>query len=558
MKLPKNQPNLYARKILWGFLGLLIAGSVSTFLLLHESALYFLLHPQVLLSHLKNGARIPANIELEIVKYPSGNKDRHDLVPETIETVNQIARDITVKIKNDRNNQNGSGAIVAKTQNTDYPNTYYIVTAKHVVGKQTDYSVVTPDGESYPVNEQAIEKFAGVDLAILQFRSEKNYSVAILGDYHLQYDAMGWVFLSGWPIVKKINYANSAQHEFNAGRLFSSEFGSLQITDRDLNQGYELVYTNFSKAGISGGPILDTEGRVIGIHGASRVDRLHKVQLGDSLGVPIQRFLGLINQGGIPQEFLQIETSHPAKSTQAASSDAGILAEFSLQEPSDPKNYRHWVNYGNQLWRMGLNQGAIDAFEKAIKIQPNFYPAWYLQGLVLKEEQQYAEALASFERVMKIQPKLIQGLKERGEVFARLGDYPNAIASIEQGLEMNSQDFIFHWLRGNWLYESKRYVKAIAAYTDAINLKSHPLVYYNRGVARYSLKDYSGAIADFDAAIQYNFKHGKTYLGRGFAYLAQGNQQKAQQDLAQAQKLFCETGHLNCENLPGLLKQLGL
>jgi tetratricopeptide (TPR) repeat protein len=183
----------------------------------------------------------------------------------------------------------------------------------------------------------------------------------------------------------------------------------------------------------------------------------------------------------------------------------GYWAEFNLQEPSDPKNYRHWVNYGNQSWRMGWNPEAIKAFEKAIKIQPNFYPAWYLQGLVLKEEQKYPAALASFQQVMKLQPKLIQGLKERGEVFARLGDYPNAIASIDQALAMKSQDFMFHWLRGNWLYESKRYVKAIAAYTDAINLKSHPLAYYNRGVARYHLKDYPGAIADFDAAIQHNF-----------------------------------------------------
>jgi S1-C subfamily serine protease len=320
MKLPNNQPKIYARKILWAFLGLLIAGAGCTFLLVNESALYFLLHPQVLLVHLKNSDRTPANLQLNIINFYTS--PTNPLESDRIQKVNQIARDITVRIQSDRTNQTGSGAIIAKTQNTYDRNTYYIVTAKHVVGKQTDYSVVTPDGESYPVNQQAIEKFAGADLAILQFTTENTYSVAILGDYDLQYDAMNWVFLSGWPIVKNIN---SAQSEFNAGRLFSSEFASLQITDRDLNQGYELVYTNFSKAGISGGPVLDTEGRVIGIHGASRVDRLHKVQLGDSLGVPIQRFLGLINQAGIPRDSLKIETSHPAKSTQAQSIDAGIL-----------------------------------------------------------------------------------------------------------------------------------------------------------------------------------------------------------------------------------------
>jgi len=531
-------------------LGLLGGGIAIAFLLLNPSTLYFIRYPQALLHQGRSGeamSQSKALARLDIIEQDL-TVISAPVFEELAKKVEGMAREITIQIKNENKHQ-GSGAIVAKSGNQ-----YYVLTAKHVVNKIDTYSVVTRDGKSYQVDDDMVKKFAGLDLAILQFTSEENYPVATLANAPLNYDETRWVFLSGWPIVPE---NQPSQYEFNLGQLVSQEIALLNITDANsVNQGYELLYSNFSKAGVSGGPVLDTQGRLIGIHGAARVDRVNNVQLGDSLGVPIQRFLDVVNQTNLPQESLKIEVNPPAEITKNSQGIEGknkinlsrdsVLA---VNQPADKNNHSHWVNYGNQLWRMGLTEAAIQAFDEAIKIQPDFYPAWYLRGLALTENQQYPEALTSFDRVLKLEPKFLQVWAEKGKILAELGEYSKAVKSIEKGIKRNQKNLMFHWLHGNWLYRSKQYVKAIAAYNNAIAIKPHPFVYYNRGVAHYLMHNYSQAIADYNQALQMNLNIGEIYLARSLAYTAQGNAQKAAEDLGKAKQILCEQRRPECEKI---------
>jgi len=108
--------------------------------------------------------------------------------------VNKIAQEITVRI--DLSRGNGSGIIIAQRGNS-----YYVLTAEHVVDKEEKYQVVTHDGKRYPVDYSTVQTL-GVDLAVLQFQSQESYPVATLANYDLGIYEERWVFLSGWPGLK--------------------------------------------------------------------------------------------------------------------------------------------------------------------------------------------------------------------------------------------------------------------------------------------------------------------------------------------------------------------
>ncbi|MDE5093359.1 MAG: serine protease, partial [Trichodesmium sp. St11_bin5] len=86
--------------------------------------------------------------------------------------INQISTEFTVLI--DAINP-ASGVIISRKKDT-----YYVLTANHVVETQDEYAIFTKDGERYEVDYQKIIKLPGVDLAVVEFQSSKNYQVATL------------------------------------------------------------------------------------------------------------------------------------------------------------------------------------------------------------------------------------------------------------------------------------------------------------------------------------------------------------------------------------------
>jgi WD40 repeat protein len=210
------------------------------------------------------------------------------------QAIANMAKEITVVI----NGQNpGSGVIVAKQGNT-----YHVLTAKHVVATEDEYEIVTPDGIKHPLNYSKVQKFSGVDLALAQFTSNNNYRVAQLGN-SANITEGATVYTSGWPhpgraITQRI-------YQLTKGNISGRPLESLE-------DGYELVYTNITRSGMSGGPVLDAQGRVIGIHGRGEGETIFNpdtgqtvdVKSGFNLAIPINSFFKNASQNKINIPYL--------------------------------------------------------------------------------------------------------------------------------------------------------------------------------------------------------------------------------------------------------------
>ena len=208
--------------------------------------------------------------------------------------VNDIAKPITVMIGG--LDGKGSGVIIDKNGNT-----YTVLTANHVVKKAGYglYEIITHDGQKYPMENKA-QTLGKLDLALVRFTSSKNYPIAKIADSRTVKEGET-VHNSGFPIP---SISNNQQRNYF--------FITAQITSRGRgeNLGYDLFLSGSPRPGMSGGPILNDQGEVIGIYGKAEFGRSESALARDGVqGIPTEKFSNLIsNIQNITQNDTQANT----------------------------------------------------------------------------------------------------------------------------------------------------------------------------------------------------------------------------------------------------------
>ncbi|MBW4056718.1 MAG: tetratricopeptide repeat protein [Proteobacteria bacterium] len=84
----------------------------------------------------------------------------------------------------------------------------------------------------------------------------------------------------------------------------------------------------------------------------------------------------------------------------------------------DPKNFNAWVSLGNDYFDTEQVQKSINAYGKALEIQPNNPNVLTDQGVMFRKVGWYDKALANFENANKIEPNHLQSLYNAGLVYA--------------------------------------------------------------------------------------------------------------------------------------------
>ncbi|MDJ1181605.1 S1 family peptidase [Roseofilum casamattae] len=211
----------------------------------------------------------------------------------------------------------GSGVVIGRYRQRGR-NVYVVLTAAHVVQHSDDiYNIITPlprDGskrrQKIAIRPRDIQKLPDLDLAIVRFRSDRDYDTATLGDSDFTTEGAG-VYIAGFPnpgeaIRRRVFQFTSS---LVSSRLDQEILVEGEEEDGPLPGGYAIVYTNVTRAGMSGGPVFDVAGRVIGIHGMgdaerivgtdpnakpgqeARASRTVNIKTGFNLGIPIRAFL---------------------------------------------------------------------------------------------------------------------------------------------------------------------------------------------------------------------------------------------------------------------------
>jgi tetratricopeptide (TPR) repeat protein/S1-C subfamily serine protease len=460
--------------------------------------------------------------------------------------LNRQTRQQTVRIE--ANGGNGSGVIVAKQGSS-----YYVLTAKHVVfdlyqTKQlyTDIKTITHEQESYTIQPTDITLAEGLDLAVVKFTSKANYPVASLGNYSPRQDAI--VFAAGFPDRQRID-SPLWQWQLNPGKnLGDRELRKFYTQDKFSfeSDGYDTIYTSISYGGMSGGGIFDTEGRVVGIHGKVEGDGGSKQQewnkdlsFGNSLGISIQSFIGLATKLKVSPQLLKT-SKNAARDLNAGELSTVVAVRDSIPQPQADGSAKQWLQYGNQLHRIGKYTDAVTAFDSAIAKSPGYqWAGYYGKARALRSEDKYPQALAAISKAIATIPA--EGRRthyymwqRQSDYYVELRKYNEATKSIDTAIALEPTDTRLFNTKARIFNDTKKYQQAMSIYDKLLKDRPESHLFILRGHNKSDAGDRSAALLDFNKAISLDPNSPRGYTSRAILNLGFGGNAKAITDFDQA------------------------
>jgi tetratricopeptide (TPR) repeat protein len=354
--------------------------------------------------------------------------------------IRNIAQSITVLIQNVQDSAWGSGVIIRRDNQV-----YTVLTARHAIEGGTALKLTLPDGEIYSVKENSIRVLPDVDLALVQFDSTQSYRVAQIGS--AKNNSVGSAScLAGFPASPTVQ--SKPRFYFNCGNI-------LVNASHSLGDGYALGYSNLTLPGMSGGPVLGKDGKLMGIGGysATQLDKSQNSQLlednsfsiyGTSYAVPINIFLNLVPQIKVSSKF-SISNISSVKSFDYFMSAVeklnqnnfkGAINDFTEDIRSHPHHALAYRDRGFARRKLGDDRGAIGDYDQAIRLHPNNADAYYSRGVSRYNLQDRQGAIKDYSQAIRLNPNFANAYYNTGIARHRLGDRQGAIKAFRQAADL--------------------------------------------------------------------------------------------------------------------------
>ncbi len=343
------------------------------------------------------------------------------VMAKTAQQVAEIAEPITVQINSQLGD--GSGVIIAKNGKT-----YTVLTVNHVVeDPNVKYSVRTYDGANHPgvkiIRLQNDDKEP--DLAIIQFESSQPYPVATLGNSE-QAVIGAQIYVYGYPATGGLTGVER-EPELSPGLVTSRP--------KSRPEGYNLRYQAVTWSGMSGGPVFDSEARVVGLHGQGEFGfaqtssgDVAPIKTGFNAAIPINLFMGKLLETGLKSSDLVIDEKTP---------EANPLSW------DHPQSYQAFYFQGLTLLDQGETWDAIDSFNQAIELNPNNPEAFFNRAIArtllaarIIEPTRAPNPIEDYTEAIRLNPGFADAYYNRALAYLELKDKIKAIADFKKAAEL--------------------------------------------------------------------------------------------------------------------------
>jgi tetratricopeptide (TPR) repeat protein len=318
------------------------------------------------------------------------------------------------------------------------------------------------------------------------------------------------------------------------GLAFAMSDGTISSL-RDIKGGQFIQTTAAVSVATSGGGLFDDNGELIGIATYIPIETKNIY-----FAIPVEWLKDLAQRSTKvpPSEFPVTQWLSKVVELEARKDFKGLIEHGDRWTKSQPGSELAWYGLGTAYDTAGQRGNAIDAYQQAVRINPEYAVAWYKQGVDFDNTGQPAKAMESYQQALKANPQHALAWNSLGNSYDNMGQHAKAIDACQQALKFKP-DYPGAWYNlGNAYENSGQRDKAIAAYQQALRMNSEfSDASNNLGIAYRRAGQYDQAIAAYQQAIRTNPRYAEAWNNLGIAYESSGQRDKAIEAYQQALKI---------------------
>ena len=212
--------------------------------------------------------------------------------------------------------------------------------------------------------------------------------------------------------------------------------------------------------------------------------------------------------------------------------DVETLWNTTIQE--NPGCWMAHNNLGGALFQAGRTEEAIEQYEQALQLKPDYAEAHNNMGDALLQTGRVPEAIEQYEQALRIKPDYATAHNNLGDILSRTGRPSEAMKQLELALRIKPDYAEAHNNLGNALLQMGRGSEAIDQFKQALRSKPDASTYYNLGGALLQTGRAEEAIGQYEQALQLKPDYAEAHNNMGSALLQTGRVPEAISQYEQA------------------------